>query len=473
MSTAIWWIRRDLRLRDNLALHEARTHAENVVPVFILDDKLLKSGSIGEKRLAFLFAGLRKLDEDLHTHGSRLILRSGSPVEVLAKLVDECKAALITAEADYSPYAQSRDMNVSRSTPLRLVGSSAILPPDSVLKQDGSPYTKFTPYSKSWKANLPIDQAMLLPAPKEIKTSFALPSDKIPELPALAKDTAFQSGEAAALSRLNEFFEGRISSPIYKYDISRNLMNPVGTSMLSPYIRFGMLSPRRAAALGIQAIEDAPDAFSRKGAESWLDELIWRDFYIQILYHFPIVKEENFRMKGIGWDNNEDNFTAWKTGCTGYPVIDAAMRQLLDDGWMHNRARMIVASFLTKDLLIDWRWGERWFMQQLIDGDPASNNGGWQWSAGTGTDAAPYFRIFNPITQSRKYDPHGENIRRWVPALRSVPEEFIHQPWMMSLDTQIKYGCRIGLDYPAPIIDHRWAHQRALDVYRKARMLNK
>jgi deoxyribodipyrimidine photo-lyase len=254
---------------------------------------------------------------------------------------------------------------------------------------------------------------------------------------------------------------------MYEYASGRDRQDMEGTSKLSPYLRFGMLSPKQAVTMALRAMQTAPDAVSQKGAEIWLNELIWREFYLHILYHFPLVRRKNFRMQHVGWVNNEADFAAWCAGRTGYPVVDAAMRQLVESGWMHNRSRMIVASFLTKDLLIDWRWGERFFMQHLIDGDPAANNGGWQWTAGTGTDAVPYFRIFNPITQSLKHDPDGAYIRRWVPELSGVPTEYIHEPWKMPADVQRGSGCVIGVDYPPPIVDHAAVKERTLRAYQQ------
>jgi deoxyribodipyrimidine photo-lyase len=232
-----------------------------------------------------------------------------------------------------------------------------------------------------------------------------------------------------------------------------------------------MLSARQAAAAAPLAMERAPDAAARQGAETWLNELIWREFYIHILHHFPHVRRHSFRpeLEAIPWANDEAAFAAWCAGRTGYPVVDAAMRQLAETGWIHNRARMIVASFLVKDLLIDWRWGERWFMQHLLDGDPAANNGGWQWTASTGTDAAPYFRIFNPVLQGQKFDPDGAYVRPWLPELAGVPGEFIHQPWAMPVEMQRRARCVVGQDYPAPVVDHTQARERTLAAYGQAR----
>ncbi len=271
----------------------------------------------------------------------------------------------------------------------------------------------------------------------------------------------WQAGEAVALSRLRAF-TGGASPPIFSYRANRDRPDLDATSSLSPYLRFGMISARTVAVAAYGAMADAPSDAARAGAETWLSELIWRDFYINILAEFPHVRSGSFRPEydAIAWANDESDFEAWCLGRTGYPFVDAAMRQLLTTGWMHNRARMVVASFLVKDLLIDWRWGERWFMQQLLDGDPAANNGGWQWSAGTGTDAAPYFRIFNPISQGKKFDPDGAYVRKWAPELADVPTASIHEPWKLTPLEQAAVGCLLGEDYPLPIVDHRWARRR-------------
>lgn len=244
-----------------------------------------------------------------------------------------------------------------------------------------------------------------------------------------------------------------------------------GTAQVSPYLRFGTLSARQCIHAAQEAMRLSPDPASRNSAEVWLNELIWREFYLAILYHFPFVLRRSFRddLRDIPWRNDSAEFHTWCVGQTGYPVVDAAMRQLNETGWMHNRGRMIVASFLVKDLLVDWRWGEKFFMQKLLDGDPAANNGGWQWTAGTGTDAAPYFRVFNPILQGKKFDPQGKFVKRWLPELSSVPEKFIHTPWEMPEEVQKRASCTIGSDYPQPIVDHSFARKRVLDIFSRTK----
>jgi deoxyribodipyrimidine photo-lyase len=463
MTTAIWWIRRDLRLTDNQALHAALAHAEHVIPLFILDPTLLASSYVGAKRLAFLCGGLRQLAADLDKRGSRLIVRYGRPQEQLAAVRAESGASAIFAEEDFSPYARRRDAAVAQHLPLHLTGGVTVHPPGEVLKPGGLPYTVFTPFSRAWKAlPLPRWQAVL-PAPEQVSTPN-LSSDPIPTEPSLPADSPFPPGETEAQRRLRLFASGPAMA---EYAENRNQLDLDGTSKLSPYLRLGMLSARQAATWAVEALDSA----AGKGAESWLNELIWREFYVSILYHFPRVRGTSFRpeYEPIPWKNDEKAFAAWTAGRTGYPVVDAAMRQLLEDGWMHNRARMVVASFLVKDLLIDWRWGERWFMQHLLDGDPAANNGGWQWTAGVGANAAPYFRVFNPVLQGQKFDPHGHYVRRWLPELAAVPDAYIHTPWKMSGQLQRQACCIIGHDYSQPIIDHLWAKDRIQAVFAQAR----
>lgn len=464
MSPAIWWIRRDLRLSDNQALSAALLHGGSVFPVFILDPSLISSRYCGQKRLSFLFDGLRALDASLREHGSYLLLRSGNPASILTEIFQLTGSDMIYAEEDFSPYAVSRDWEINRLLPLTLLSGLTIHHPKDILKPNKKPYTVYTPFKNAWQARgWPGDP---LTAPRQIPTPPGIPSETIPIGGMNLRGNLFPAGETEAQRRLGAFIDKQ-NAPVFTYEENRNRLDIEGTSALSPYLRFGMLSARQAFSAARQAVARAWDQSSLRGAETWLNELIWREFYHSVLYHFPEVRSNPFRpeMSRIRWINNESNFTAWKGGHTGYPIVDAAMRQLAQEGWINNRARMIVASFLTKDLLIDWRWGERHFMQQLVDGDPAANNGGWQWVAGTGTDAAPYFRVFNPVLQSSKFDPTGAYIRRFVPELEHVPVDFIHAPWKMTAALQKQTGCEIGVNYPAPLVDHALARGRVLSAY--------
>lgn len=460
MGMNIWWIRRDLRLSDNQALTAALSDGQGIVPVFILDDHLLLKPA--EKRQAFLFAGLRELDRELRDRGSRLIIRRGDPSIEIPRLAAECSAASIYAEQDVTPYAIHRDNALSRLVKIHLTGGLGVHPAASVVKPDGNPYTIFTPYSRAWKALPFISQT--LPAPLVLPPVPDLSSTVVTNLPVT---DLFPPGESEAQRRLATF----VSGPLYEYQETRNRPDLEGTSTLSPYIRFGMISARQAVLAARQAMVNAPDIQSRSSCETWINEIIWREFYQSILYHFPFVLQTAFRpsLRSVLWRNDPQDLRAWQAGLTGYPIVDAGMRQLAATGWMHNRVRMIIASFLVKDLLIDWREGERWFMRSLVDGDPAANNGGWQWIAGTGTDAAPYFRIFNPVIQGEKFDPTGHYVRRWIPELEHVPQKYIHAPWKMPSDMQHAAKVIIGRDYPAPLVDHSEARQRALSAYAQSK----
>ncbi len=467
MTTTIWWIRRDLRLHDNPALHAALKNADVIIPLFIIDPMFEKSAFVGEKRLAFLYSNLSQLDQDLRQRGGRLVIRRGLPATVLTQICEQADVKTIYAQEDLSNYAVERDASIARHLPLVLTGGLTTHPVQSIRKLDGSPYTVYTPFSKSWK-KLPLpDRSSLLPAPEQIAVPDSITSEKLPTKPSLSDEIPFPPGEKEAQRRLSSFLDDRAID----YEENRNRMDLDGTSALSPYFRFGLLSPRQAVISALDALQRAEIENAKAGIQTWINELIWREFFISILANFPEVSKTSYRkdLRSIQWQNHPDEFEAWTMGLTGYPVVDAGMRQLQTIGWMHNRARMIVASFLVKDLLIDWRWGERWFMQNLIDGDPAANNGGWQWTAGTGTDAAPYFRIFNPILQSKKFDPEGRYIRRWVPELTALPDRSIHTPWEMTKEQERQFGIKIGVDYPHPLVDHQFARQRTMDAYKRAR----
>jgi deoxyribodipyrimidine photo-lyase len=465
--TSIWWIRRDLRLGDNQALQAALEYGTRVIPLFVIDPLLWASSYVGPKRLAFLVDGLRRLDSGLRERGSRLILRRGDPLAVLSAVLAETGATAIFSEEDVSPFARKRDGRVRRTLPLTTTPGLTIQPVGLITKKNGDPYSVYTPFGKAWK-QLPLPQAGdLVETPSRIETPVDVESLAISSIP-YEPAADFPAGEWEALRRLEQFTAGE--GAIHEYEQQRDLPAVEGTSQLSPYLRFGMVSARQTAVFALKAIDRSPAGKARQGAQTWFNELIWREFFINILYHFPRVRQGNFNKKydGMKWINDPAQLKAWQEGRTGYPIVDAAMRQLAQSGWMHNRTRMITASFLVKDLLVDWRRGEAWFMQHLLDGDPAANNGGWQWSAGTGTDAAPYFRVFNPVTQSKKFDPKGIYIKLWLPELRDVPAKYIHEPWRMPPEIQMQAQCHIGNSYPAPIIDHALARKRALAVYKAA-----
>ncbi len=388
------------------------------------------------------------------------MVRSGDPLEALQKLVQEIEVHAIYAEEDYSPYARSRDARISSILPLEIVQGVTVHHPESLKKADGGVYRVFTPFSRLWR-ELP-----LAGKPATVLPGLFPPVPQVESLPIpqFQPSDDFPAGEQEAQKRLKYF----LSEGVFHYDQDRNRMDLEGTSQLSPYFRFGMLSARQAVYEVIQLIYSNRECNSLKDCQTWLNELIWREFYYSILYHFPNVQNEAFqeKMRGIIWRQSNRDLQKWKDGQTGYPVVDAAMRQLSQTGWMHNRARMVTASFLVKDLLINWQEGERWFMENLVDGDPASNNGGWQWTAGVGTDAAPYFRIFNPVSQGKKFDPLGDYVRKYIPELESVPQQFIHEPWLMPLDLQEAAGVIIGRDYPEPVVDHAGARDRTLAAYK-------
>lgn len=461
-QTHIWWIRRDIRMHDNQALDAAIKNADHLVPVFIIEPELMSNAA--PKRRAFLLHALSDLDRRLQEGGSRLIVREGPAEEALPALAKAFDEATIFAHEDFSPFAKQRDKKVNEAAKLKRFPGVVLRHPTTILKDDGDPYVVYTPFKNKWYEQPIPTPADCLPAPQELPP---LPEDiDSMELPAAEPLDDFPGTANAAQSRLTKFTKDQI----YHYQSQRDRLDLDGTSKLSPYLRFGLISTREAFAQAQIAFLQADGDKERSEIRTWMDELVWREFYTAILYHFPQVMEGPFREKyeAIPWRDAPEDLQAWQQGQTGYPVVDACMRQLLETGWMHNRGRMIVASFLTKDLLINWRAGEAWFMDQLVDGDPAANNGGWQWSAGTGTDAAPYFRIFNPVTQGIKHDPDGTYIARWVPELRKLPVKYRHEPWKISEEEASKHGFKLGEDYPERIVDHKSARQRTLDAYKSA-----
>ncbi len=461
--THIWWIRRDIRLQDNQTLEAARRNADFLIPLFILEPEIMRQAA--PKRRDFILAALADLDRQLRNLGSRLIVRQGPAQQALQKLSDDLDDVTIFAHEDFSPFARQRDLSVSQFFPINHPEGVTLLHPSAILKDDGDPYTVFTPYKNKWYESPIPTPTDCLPAPNNLPPlPQGVDAGQLPEAQAPAH---FPATSSEAQSRLQGFADDGIQH----YQSLRDRMDLDGTSLLSPYLRFGLISIREAFVEAQIAYHQSKTTKQRSEIRTWMDELVWREFYTAILYHFPNVMAGAFREKyqNIQWRNAPDDLQAWQDGKTGYPIVDACMRQLAHTGWMHNRGRMITASFLTKDLLINWQEGEAWFMANLVDGDPAANNGGWQWSAGTGTDAAPYFRIFNPVLQGQKYDPEGDYIAHWVPELKHLPVKFRHEPWKINPAEAEKYGFKYGSDYPKQIVDHKFARQRTLDAYSEAK----
>jgi deoxyribodipyrimidine photo-lyase len=463
MQRIIWWLRRDLRLTDNVTLHYALRDAVNVIPVFILDPRLLDGDNLAPARKQFLFDSLADLDARLRARDGRLILRRGDPARELPRLVRETQADAVYFHRDYTPFARVRDERLTNA--LNALGvrvetfdDNYLAMPEQVLKDDGTPYTIYTRF------RLRFEERTIVPNRFATRGEFNTSHDVSSlGLPRVQRNELFvRGGETEGLKLARGFT--RRDDGLARYKDVRDLLAIDATSHLSPHLHFGAVSVR-------ELVRAAREANPGQQGKAWLDELVWREFYANVLWHFPHAARYAFRREydAIVWENDADKFAAWREGRTGFPIVDAGMRQLNATGWMHNRARMIVASFLTKDLLIDWRWGERYFLQRLIDGDVASNNGGWQWAAGTGTDAQPFFRIFNPLLQGAKFDPEGAYVKQWLPELARVPSEYIHAPWTMPEDVARRTGITIGKDYPTPIVDHAIQRVRALAMYGKAR----
>jgi deoxyribodipyrimidine photo-lyase len=444
------WFRRDLRLGDNPALLAARDAAgDGVLPLFVLDDALRRPS--GAPRLAFLYRSLRALDETL---GGRLVVLRGKPDDVVPRLAREVAASSVHIAADSGPYGRQRDERVAAALPdgvaLVRTGSPYAVAPGRVRKDDDTPFRVYTPFYRAWRRHgwrAPADSAGARVRWLTGVDSTGVPKD--PDLPSGLDLPA--AGEATALDRWAEFRDSALGG----YADRRNRPDLPGTSRLSAYLKYGSVHPRTLLA--------DLSGHTGQGAETFRKELAWREFYADVLWHEPRSAREclNRTFAALKLDADQDRFAAWAEGRTGYPVVDAGMRQLRTEAWVHNRVRMIVASFLVKDLHLDWTVGAREFLRRLVDGDLASNNHGWQWVAGCGTDASPYYRVFNPVTQGRKFDPSGDYVRRYVPELRSVEGPAVHEPW--SLPEGLPPG------YPKRIVDHASARQEALARYEKIR----
>jgi deoxyribodipyrimidine photo-lyase len=448
MTSALVWFRRDLRLADHPALAEARRDADEVVGLFCLDPRLLRPA--GAPRVAFLLRCLRALDASM---GGALVVRRGDPAEVVPGLAREVGATGVHVSEDFGPYGRARDELVEAAcadagVDLVRTGSPYAVAPGTLTTKAGTPFKVFSPFARAWRDHGWPDP---LDPPGDVPWRSAR-SDGIPDDPDVDPAELPPAGEAAAWERLEEF----LGDGARDYGDRRNDPGADATSRLSPHLRWGTLHPRQVLArLG-----------RSDGERTFATELCWREFYADVLLRAPSSARESMdeRVGSMPWDRGataDERFAAWAEGRTGYPIVDAGMRQLRHEAWMHNRVRMIVASFLVKDLHLDWQRGARWFMSHLVDGDLASNQHGWQWTAGTGTDPAPYFRIFNPVSQGEQHDPGGTYVRRWVPELADVPDRFVHRPW------DAPDGVPAG--YPERIVDHAEERAEALRRYESVR----
>ncbi|WP_119152971.1 cryptochrome/photolyase family protein [Caldimonas tepidiphila] len=480
-DAALVWLRRDLRVRDNAALHHALHQSRRVWCAFVFDTEILEPLPRADRRVEFIRDSLLALDAELAALGLRhghadvgLIVLHGAATQALPALADRLHVQAVFAAHDYEPAAKARDARVlgalaDAGIAFHTTKDQVVFEGDEVLTGTGLPYSVFTPYRNNWLRQ--VDEARLAewPVERHAAALAPLPAGFARGVPTLAElgfeptnlhELRLAPGESGAQAMFADFLER-----IDHYHETRDFPAVKGPSYLSVHLRFGTVSPRQLAR---EALERA--RAGSRGAAVWLDELIWREFYQQLLHHHPRVVTHAFRPEydAIKWEHGKHAdvlFAAWCAGRTGYPLVDAGMRQLNQTGYMHNRLRMVTASFLCKDLGIDWRRGERYFAEKLNDHDLAANNGGWQWAASTGCDAQPWFRIFNPVTQSQKFDPHGRFIRRYLPELAALPDEFVHAPWKARPVDLAGTGFTPGEDYPAPIVDHDAARQKTLLRY--------
>lgn len=453
----IFWHRRDLRLHDNVGLAEARQHSPRVIGVFCFDPAILEQDDIAPARVKYLLACLQELQQHYETVGSQLLLLQGNPTEILPQIAHKLNVHTVYWNLDVEPYAQQRDHEMA--TQLRAVGikietcwDQLLHQPGKVLTQSKKPYSVYTPFWNNWSQQTKLQPVKNLENCQGLTTQeLKKINNHLIDLPSLSdlglcweQPFTVPVGESESLAKLAEFSEKSIET----YDGDRNFPAIEGTSRLSAALKFGAIGIRTVWQATTQALDHCRSEEAQTGITTWQQELAWREFYQHCLFFFPELAKGSYRepFKDFPWDNDQETFQAWCTGQTGYPIIDAAMRQLNETGWMHNRCRMIVASFLTKDLIINWQWGEKYFMQTLVDGDLAANNGGWQWSASSGMDPKP-LRIFNPYTQAKKYDPEAEYIRTWVPELRSLETDEL-------LSGDISSASRKQHNYPEAIVNH-------------------
>ena len=476
MTTLVWFWQ-DLRLKDNPALYQAIEQSDAVIPVFIWAPEEEGEWAPGGASKWWLHHSLEALQSDLRQHESRLILRQGKSMEVLLELIEETGAEAVYWNTRYVPALRQRDKDIekqlrSENIDVATFASRLLHDPDAVRTTSDGPYHVYTPFWRKLEDTLEVAATLPMPSFDDAESPSSWPAslnlddlDLLPEVDwAEGLREMWTPGEKHAHERLSHFLDTSLSD----YGDERDRPDHDGTSTLSPHLCHGELSPRQVwNAVKTRIGDDTTES----EAEAFLRQIIWRDFSYHLLHHYPETPTEPLKEKynKFPWKENEEALTAWQKGLTGYPIVDAGMRQLWHTGWMHNRVRMIVASFLTKDLLIPWQEGAKWFWDTLVDADLANNTMGWQWAAGSGADAQPFFRIFNPISQGEKHDPDGAYVRRWVPELADLPDDYLHKPWEAPEDVLEEAGISLGEDYPRPIVDHAKAREAALEAYEKVR----
>lgn len=467
IKPVILWFRRDLRLQDNPALNHAAETGRPVVPVFILDDHAGRS--IGGASRWWLDKSLAALDHALKARGAGLILRRGHGLSELQRLIDQTGADTVFMNRLFEPDAFEHDAEIAHAlkadgVTCRGFNAALMCTPGAVLNGSGQPYKVFTPFLKTLLATAEAPPHTL--GPRRIETVSGLDSDDLqdwalhPQAPDWSQGFDWTPGEDGAAAATSAF----VADGLKTYARDRDFPNRPASSRLSPHLHWGEISPWRAIERARQAVGEGKA--SPAEAEKFVAEIGWREFSAHLLHHFPYIVDRAFRPEydAMPWRDDPAALEAWRRGRTGYPLVDAGMRQLWTTGWMHNRVRMVVASLLIKHLMIDWREGEAWFWDTLVDADLASNVQNWQWVAGSGADASPYFRIFNPIAQGQKFDPDGGYVRRWVPEIARLPDRWLHAPWTAPAEVLRDAGVRLGRDYPRPIVEHEQARARALDA---------
>jgi len=473
MSPVIFWFRNDLRLHDNLALVHAAASGRPVVPLFVLDEESDGVRALGGAAKWWLHRSLSALQASLGERGADLVLRRGPAHDILLHVIEETGAGAIFWNRLYGPHEIARDSAikadlVARGLEVRSDNSSLLREPWEVSTQQGRPYMVFTPFWKAERAQgdppAPLEAPDRLPGHQGPVASDRLEDwALLPQEPNWAQgfEQNWQPGETGARDRLQDFLDNALAG----YGTDRDRPATAGTARLSAHLRFGEIGPRQVWHWTLNHVRSSGG--SEDAAWAFLRELGWRDFNHNLLFHRPEMPERNLKepFDAFPWPDNRGDFEAWSRGETGYPIVDAGMRELWHTGWMHNRVRMITASFLIKHLLLPWQWGEAWFWDTLVDADLANNTGNWQWVAGSGADAAPYFRIFNPVLQGEKFDSDGAYVRRWVPALSEMPRAYVHKPWEAPKQVLAEAGVTLGQSYPMPLVNHAEARARALNAY--------